>query len=214
MAGANVTEGAGGTGYIVARDIVGTATVPAAGDGIQYVKLDHGAAGSSSPVTVLNPLPAAPPLQWIQVTPTLDTSAYASGDLLFDVTTITSAALASGGAAELVSVMVLDEDDNGTAIDLYVTNLSTSWGSLNAALAATDAMGRGVQAYIPIAAADFVDIGGCKIAQPTVAKNIGVVCETSGSANLYLVGACRSGTPTYTASGLRISLGFRQVAVS
>ena len=211
MAGFGVTEG---SGVLIAADKVGTATAPTTNDRLQYVKLDHGAAGSSSPVTISNPLPVGHKIDWIQVTPTLDTSAYASGDLLFDVTTITSAALASGGAVELVSVMVLDEDDNGTAVDLYLTNLSTSWGTFNAALAATDAIGRGVQAYIPIAAADFVDIGGCKIAQPRVAQNIGVICETSGSANLYLVGACRSGTPTYTVSGLRISLGFRQTAVS
>jgi hypothetical protein len=196
-----------GSGTTAAADDIGGVLHPRA-------KMQHGADGSATDVSTASPLPVGQKIDWIQVTPTLDTSIYASGDLLFDVATITSAALATGGAVELVSVMVLDEDDQGTAIDLYVTNLSTTWGTINNALAATDALGRGVQAYVPIAAADFVDIGGCKIAQPRVAQNIGVICETSGSANLYLVGACRSGTPTYTASGLRISLGFRQTAVS
>lgn len=49
MAGLNVTAGAGGTGSVIARDIVGTATVPASGDGIQYVKQDVGGAGLSVP---------------------------------------------------------------------------------------------------------------------------------------------------------------------
>jgi len=211
MAGISITAG---TGTTMAADNVGSASAPSSGERIPYMKLDHGAAGSSSPVTVLNPLPVGEIIQWIQVTPTLDTSAYTSGDLLFDVATITSAALATGGAAELVSVMVLDEDDQKTAIDLYITNLSTSWGTINNAVAATDAIGRGIQCYIPIAAADFKDLGACAIAQPRLAQSIGVICETSGSANLYIVGVCNSGTPTYTASGLRISLGFRQTAVS
>ena len=58
MAGLNVTAGSGGTGAVIARDIVGTPTAPAAGDGIQYVKLDAGDAGASSPVTKTNPMPA------------------------------------------------------------------------------------------------------------------------------------------------------------
>jgi hypothetical protein len=211
MAGVAITAGAGTT---IAADNVGSASAPTSGERIPYTKLDHGAAGSSSPVTVANPLPVGHKLDWIQVTPTLDTSIYASGDLLFDVTTVTSAALASGGAVELVSVVVTDEDEQNQAIDLYVTNLSTSWGTFNAAVAATDAMSRGIQAYIPIAAADFKDIGGAGVAMPATSRNIGVVCEASGSANLYLVGICRSGTPTHTASGLRVSLGFRQTAVS
>ena len=209
MAGIAVTAGSGVT---IAADNVGSASAPTSGERLQYVKLDHGAAGSSSPATVANPFPVAQKLEWIQVTPTLDTSAYASGDLLFDVTTITSAAIATGGAVELVSCVVTDEDEAGTAIDLYITNLSTTWGTFNAAVAATDALSRGVQAYIPIAAADFKDIGGALVAMPTTSKAMGVVCETSGSANLYLVGICRSGTPTYTASGIRVSLGFKQAS--
>jgi hypothetical protein len=211
MAGVAVTAG---TGTTIAADNIGSASAPSSGERLPYTKLDHGAAGSSSPVTVLNPLPASAPLQWIQVTPTLDTSAYASGDLLFDVVTITSAALASGGAVELVSVIVCDQDDQKVAMDLYVTNLSTTWGTFNAAPTLSDAGGLGIQAIIPIAAADFKDLGGVAVAQPSLAQNIGAICETSGSANLYLAGVNGAGTPTFTASGLKISLGFRQTAVS
>lgn len=49
MAGLNVTAGAGGAGAVIARDIVGTPTVPTTGDGIQYVKQDVGGAGLSVP---------------------------------------------------------------------------------------------------------------------------------------------------------------------
>jgi hypothetical protein len=51
MAGFPVTPGSGGN---IAADQVGTATAPAAGDRIQYVKIDLGVAGSSAPVTASN----------------------------------------------------------------------------------------------------------------------------------------------------------------
>ena len=50
----NVTPG---SGVVVAADIVGSASAPATGQAIQYVKLDFGTAGNSSPVTTTNPLP-------------------------------------------------------------------------------------------------------------------------------------------------------------
>lgn len=199
-----------GSGATIAADVYGSAAPPSSGQQVQWVGLAPGTAGALAPVSSSNPVYVAQTLDWIQVTPTLDTSAYASGDLLFDVATVTSAVLASGGNAELVSVMVLDEDDQGTAIDLYVTNSSSSWGTANSTPTITDSVARGIQAYVPIAAADFKDLGGCKVAQPRVAQNIGVVLEASGSANLYIAGVCASGTPMYTASGLRIGLGFRR----
>lgn len=51
MAGLPVTAGTGGSGLNVAGDIVGTATTPTTGDRIQYIKLDLGTAGNSSPVS-------------------------------------------------------------------------------------------------------------------------------------------------------------------
>jgi hypothetical protein len=208
----NITAG---SGVVVAADVVGSADAPASGDVIQYVKADHGAAGSSSPVTVLNPFPVGQPLKIIQVTPTLDTSAYASGDLICDVVTITGAALGTGGLCELVSFTIVDQDDQtASAYTVYVTNLSTSWGTFNAAPAPADATALGIQAIIPIAAVDWLDLGGFKVAQPRIAQNIGCICSTSGSANLYAVIVNGAGTPTFTASGIKMTFGFRQIAVS
>ena len=151
----------------------------------------------------------------IQVTPTLDTSAYASGDLICDVTTITGAALGTGGLCELVSLTIVDQDDQtASAYTVYITNLSTTWGTFNAAPTLSDAGALGIQAIIPIDTADWKDLGGFKIAQPRIAQNIGCICKTSGSANLYLTIVNGAGTPTFTASGIKVTLGFRQTAVS
>jgi len=207
MAGVGINEGSEKT---VAADEYGSAAAPSSGQKVQWVGLAPGTPGALAPVSNSNPVHVARALEWVQVTVTLDTSIYASGDLLFDATAITGASLSSGGQCELVSVSVLDEDDQGTAIDLYVTNLSTTWGSLNAAVNISDAVGRGIQAYIPIAAADFKDLGGCRVAQPRIAQNVGVICETSGGTSLYVAGVCASGTPTYTSAGVRINFGFKR----
>lgn len=55
----STTPGGPPNGTKVAFDVVGTAAAPAAGDGFEYVKLDVGVAGASSPVTSANPLPSS-----------------------------------------------------------------------------------------------------------------------------------------------------------
>lgn len=213
MAGVAITAGSGTT---MAADNVGSASAPSSGERLPYMKLDHGAAGSSSPVTVLNPLPVGGGVyKLIQVTPTLDTSAYASGDLICDVATITGAALGTGGLCKLVNVTIVDQDDNtASAYTIYITNLSTSWGTFNAAPAPIDATGLGIQAIIQIAAADWQDLGAFKVAQPVATPFTPKICATSGSANLYLVIVNGAGTPTFTASGIKVTLTFEQAAVS
>lgn len=205
--GLAVTPGSGAT---IAMDEVSSAAAPSAGQKLQYVKLDVGAAGSSSPVSPTVNLPAAPPLALISVTLSLDTAAYASGDLLADAQEVAGVALATGGEAELVSLTVIDEDDQGAAFDVYLASASTTWGTENSAPTVSDAAARSIQAVIPIATADYKDLGGVRVAQPRLAQNIGVVCSCVGGTSLYVAVVNGSGTPTYTASGVRLVFGFRQ----
>jgi hypothetical protein len=203
-----VTTGSGAT---VAADVYGSAAAPSSGQQVQWIGLAPGTAGALAPVSRTNPVHVAEVVDLIQVTPTLDTSAYASGDLICDVTTITSAAFSSGGLCELVSLTIVDQDDQtASAYTIYITNLSTTWGTFNAAPTLSDAGALGIQAIIPIASGDWLDLGGFKIAQPRVAQSIGCICKTSGSANLYLTIVNGAGTPTFTASGIKVPLGFRQ----
>jgi hypothetical protein len=46
-------------GLAVAVDLIGTGTAPTAGDSVQYMKLDVGTAGVSSPVSSANPMPVS-----------------------------------------------------------------------------------------------------------------------------------------------------------
>lgn len=204
-----------GTGTTVAADVHGTAHNVTATEQVQLVGVASGVLGSLALAVNANPVPVAGAMTLIQVTPTLDTSAYASGDLICDVTTITSAALASGAYTELVSVTIVDQDDQtASAYTIYVTNLSTTWGTFNAAPTVSDAALLGIQAIIPIASGDWLDLGGGKVAQPRIAQNIGAICKTSGSANLYMTIVNGAGTPTFTASGLKVTFCFKPASVS
>ena len=166
------------------------------------------------PVNVSAALPAGEnhvgqtgsPADIIDVTPTLDTSAYGAGDVLFDTTTIANAVRVAGGRAELVSVTVLDEDDQtAAALDLYFLRSNVSLGTFNAAPAITDANAREIQGYVSIAITDWKDLGGCKVA---TVRNIGLMLEPTSGRDLFVAGIT-AGTPTQTASGIKIKLGLK-----
>ena len=69
----------------------------------------------------------------ISVTPTLDTSAYADGDVLFTGTEIPNAVSSRGGVSKLVNFYLSDSKDVADS-DIYIilTTGSTVLGSLNA----------------------------------------------------------------------------------
>ena len=174
-----------------------------------------GAEGSSKEVYISDALPAGTahvgqvntPGDAINGTPVCDTLIYAAGDVLFDTTAIAGAVRTSGGRAELVSVTVLDEDDQAAAVmDLYFLRSNVSLGTFNVAPAITDANAREIQGYVSIAAADWKDLGGAKVA---CVKNIGLLLEPTTGTTLYVAGVT-AGTPTQTASGLKLYFGFRQ----
>lgn len=145
----------------------------------------------------------------ITVTPVCDTSAYTAGDVLFDTTAISGATRIQGGRVKLTSVVLLDEDDQtAAAITLYFLNSNVSLGTANAAPSITDANARSITGVVPIASGDFTDVGGAKVA---CVKNIGLIMEAASSSTTLYVAATCAGTPTQTASGIKVMLGFESV---
>lgn len=144
-------------------------------------------------------------LKFVDVTLTLDTSAYADGDVLADTQVVAGALRYTDAFAELRSILVLDEDDQGVALDLIFFDANVSLGTENGAPAITDANARSILGLVSVAAADFKDLGGSRIAS---LKNVGLVLKAaSGTRNVYVAAITRGGTPTYTASGLKLRLG-------
>jgi len=142
----------------------------------------------------------------VTVTPTLDTNAYASGDLLFDSTAVAAAVRANGYCAILQSVTIIDKADQKVAFTLLVADTETDFGTLNSAPDPDDTEAATVIGWVPIAVADYVDLGGAAVA---CIKNIGLVCKAgAATTSLYIAAINGTGTPTYAASDLVFKLGF------
>lgn len=143
--------------------------------------------------------------QWIDLTFTLDTSAYASGDLLADVQALALGAHMGGQVMKLNHLIIRDEDDNTAApMDVVFFRSSTSLGTENNAYAPSDTLMRDFVGMVTIDAADWLDVGGSKVFDLAPAN---LLLQNDGLGNIY-VGLVTYGTPTQTASGIKGSFGF------
>jgi hypothetical protein len=142
-------------------------------------------------------------MQVIDVTPVLDTNAYADNDVLF-VPIVLPTYRADGGngpARKLVSVVILDEADQAQDIDLLFFDGNVTLGTINAAVNISDADARKCLGTVSVLIADYCDTINSQIATK---RDINLIMQ----APAYIAGVCRSGTPTYAASSLKIKLGF------
>lgn len=141
----------------------------------------------------------------IPVTLSLDTSAYADGDVLADMQAVADCVRVEGGRAIIQSITVLDKSDQGTALDIFISPSSASLGTENSAPNISAANTEGMQYVCRIATSDYIDLGNARIA---TVKNIGLMVEAAaGTTTLYIGAITRGGTPTYSAAGIIIYLG-------
>lgn len=137
------------------------------------------------------------------VTLVLDTSPYADGRVLFIGQEITSFFSSATGTRLIQNLTVIDEDDQGVGFDLLLFNGDPSIGTINAAPTISDANARKFLGKVSVTAADYIDLGGVKVA--TICP-VGI--EVKGvTTSLWIAGITRSGAPTYTAAGLKLKIG-------
>jgi hypothetical protein len=149
----------------------------------------------------------------VSATPTLDTSAYASGDRVGTVMQFTNAMDDSSGTGTVVSITVLDKAAQSVALSLLLFNdLPTVASADNAALDISDAEMAKCIGVIPIATGDYVSTASNSIATVrNVNLLIGAVRSESNQTAKVIYGLLKSGgTPTYAASSLVVSLGIKQ----
>lgn len=139
------------------------------------------------------------------ITLSLDTNAYADGDLLADVQEILNVMRYPGGTAILQSVRVLDKDDQGAAFDIYITDVSTTWGTENAAVGPSDAVADSILGSVSVTASDYTDLAN---SQEATIRNIGLPVKAAAESTSLYVACVSRGAPTYTASGVTIIFGF------
>lgn len=144
----------------------------------------------------------------VKVVFTLDTAIYAAGDLLADTQAIAGAFRAAGLTSKLAGVVILDKDDQAAAeMDLVFLADNTSLGTENAAPTISDTNAEKIIATKKIAATDFLDCGGCKVATTMFSPPLDLWALAGTSA---FCGLITQGTPTQTASGIVVQFLFRQ----
>lgn len=138
-----------------------------------------------------------------------DTSAYSSGDLIADTQQLDAAFRKVDGTGVLNTITIIDQDAQGVALYVLFHYTSTSLGTENSAPNISDAnLAAGLQGMVAVAVADYVTVSGAKVA---CIRNIGLPLKSaSGTDDLYISVLNSTGTPTYTATGLNLSLGILQ----
>jgi len=141
----------------------------------------------------------------VTIRPTLDTSAYADGDVLFAATPLTDVALDFNSVVMLQSLNVVDISDQNAAFDLLFFSASVTLGTLNAGVSISDADTLLCVGRVQVGSSDYYDLGGADVAS---IGGIGRMMRTAHqSRDLWVAGVSR-GTGTYAANGLQITFGF------
>jgi hypothetical protein len=146
-------------------------------------------------------------MRTIDFVPVLDTNILADNDVFF-IPIQVAGCFKVGEPAKLISVQVIDTDDQGQDFDLYFFNASATLGTLNSAISIndTDAAKLIGQASFT-ASANGTDLINSWLFVKTFDEGI-VMQPVDGGTSLWVGGVLRSGTPTYSASGFKIKLGF------
>mgnify|MGYP003142621001 CR=1 FL=1 len=148
----------------------------------------------------------------IRITPTLDTSAYAGGDVAFTATEIPNAVREDGGCSKIVNAYIMDQDRDTYDLDLIFTEKNTALGTINATADISDANMEaiGLCGFCRFKS-DVAFIGGIDQvrlirwsetvadSERTSAGPIFLQAE-SGSKSAYVSGIISSGTPTFAAA--------------
>lgn len=130
----------------------------------------------------------------------LDTNAYTAGDLLADTQSIAGAFRKDDGTGVLMSLTLLDEDDQAAAaMTVYILTAATSLGTENAAFAPTDANARLIIGVVSIASGDWVDLVNSRIVHKT---NLNIPVQSVAGTDDLALAVVTAGTPTQTAAGI------------
>jgi hypothetical protein len=196
----NVTTPTTGSG--TATPVI--ATDDAAGVHYQKVKLIDGTADSTTAIPgTANGLQVVTASTVIDLTLSLSTSpAYADGDVLAAAQELTNAVRATGGTGVIQSIQVIDQDDQGQALDIVISDSTITLGTENSAVSISDADAAKILGIVEVTGSDYVDLVNSQYAS---IKNIGLVIMPD-TTSLY-VSAISRGTGTYTASGIVLRVG-------
>jgi hypothetical protein len=143
----------------------------------------------------------------LDFTPVLDTNIYADNDVLFISQVVTGVSDIEGGVVKLVSGVCFDGDDQGTEVEVFFTTSATTPGTINGALSAADTVFDDIVGRLHfVTFNDLINSQNCILTGQDQ-----IIQLAAGSKDLYAFGVVRSGTPTYTASGMKMKFAFERM---
>jgi hypothetical protein len=143
----------------------------------------------------------------INVTFVLDTAIYAANDVLAIPTVVTGAFRKVDGEGIIQSIVLNDKDDLGIALWVVILDANVSLGAINATAGITDVNADNILGIIPVETADWIDIGGCRIA---TLRNLNLPVKSVAGASTLFIGLITRGTPTHTAAGMTARIGIER----
>lgn len=139
----------------------------------------------------------------LEATPVLDTAETAAGDVLCPTLALTPSLAGQVFEGEIVGLTVLDTDDNGAELDVFFLEDDTALGTAGAAISISDADAEKILRVANVATDDYTDLVGSQLADIDLGKPL--KCGQS----LYIALVDRTGTNTYTASGIKLRVYLR-----
>jgi len=140
------------------------------------------------------------------LTLSLAAAAYDLNDVLAATQELTGALRVAGGSGALNSIVVIDQDDQGAAMDIFIFNASATLGTENAAISINDADAAKILGIIRVVANDYVDCINSMVANPSFDP---IDLEVASGTSIWVAAATR-GTPTHTAAGIKLNIGILQ----
>lgn len=146
----------------------------------------------------------------VQVTPTTDTSDYASGDIIFDTTALAGFVVGSGNHAVLENIRIIEAQDQAAFSGyIYFLRSNVSMGTINSAPNISDANAKEIVGRIPFAISDWVDLGGCKeLNLSSGAIGLPKRMKATTGTTLYIAMVATSDPGTFTASSMDVLCTF------
>lgn len=141
------------------------------------------------------------------LTLSLDTNAYADGDVLAAPQEIPNFFRDAGAKAFVTSVVVVDGDDQGVAFDVVFLKSNTALGNENSAVNISAANAKAaILGSVSIVSDDYKDMINTQIANKTDG-DLPLLLKAATNSRSIWVGAVSRGTGIYTASGIVLRIG-------
>lgn len=141
----------------------------------------------------------------LPLTLTLDTSAYADGDVLADTQELAGVGQVHGETVVLQSIIVQDFADQGQGMQVVFLDADKDLGTENAAPNISDANSASIIGHVDVATTDYADFTGMQVA---TVSNIGLALKCHANDTSLYVGVLSDGTGTYGTADVRLLLGF------